>query len=393
MRGLKQIFPCLALFGNNKFIDGKIIEHSHLWGKNWQLQHNNFRLPFKETVSKHAARMTSMLYIFNGGKWGDQFQYEIGNGWRNLKDPDKPAQCHPALKDVIIPQPCSQSPLIERTKLYNKQHLKRDQVTNIFYDDLKSQLQTLLNMKYPNLNCDVDNIIANDNWQIRQISSFTFHNGHCSFHMNFNKTIRNKLPECIVKLIHGYIMSFTLAFEIQYMDQEPAYLCKGQYWPIHESKTPDTWVDDFYSSMDYINKTQNETGWCFMTNIAEPVFLIHNCVNFSQIKKYLPEQFKDINNFDYIQNISSWCNQIHRWQTEDMHNRFQVPMPCGPVYTCKRHHNNGCVECVKEFNVYPEHDWNGSWKCNVDMSPHFYIFDKKNGLVMTLMKTCAKYVE
>ena len=51
-----------------------------------------------------------------------------------------------------------------------------------------------------------------------------------------------------------------------------------------------------------------------MTNIDEPVFLIHNCVNFKQIKKDLPNEFQDINNFDYVQNISSWSNGIFRWK-------------------------------------------------------------------------------
>ena len=68
-------------------------------------------------------------------------------------------------------------------------------------------------------------------------------------------------------------------------------------------------------------------------------------------------------------------------------------MPCGPVYTCKLHHNNGCVQCVNEYNVYPEEDWNESLQCNLNMNPHFYILDKKNGLVMTLKKTCAKFAE
>ena len=63
---------------------------------------------------------------------------------------------------------------IERTKLYNKQHLKSKKFTNIFYGDVKSQLQTLLNMKYPNQNCDLDNIIKHDNWQIGQILHLNF---------------------------------------------------------------------------------------------------------------------------------------------------------------------------------------------------------------------------
>ena len=51
------------------------------------------------------------------------------------------------------------------------------------------------------------------------------------------------------------------------------------------------------------------------------------------------------------------------------------------------------MQCVKEYNLYPAQYWNGSWNRNVDMSPHIYILDKKNGLVMILMKICAKYVE
>lgn len=393
MRGLKQIFISLFLFGNNKFIDGKKVEYAHLFGKKWQLKHNNFRLPFKETVSKHAARMLSLIYIFNGGKWGDELQYKVGDGLLNMRDPDNPHKPHPALQEVLIPQPSSVSPKIEIKRMYNSKHIGTNDFVSIFHDNLKMQLNTLLSMKFPNVLSNIDHIGDSNLWSIRQIASFTFHGGYSSFHMNFDRKINDNQNTCVVKLMQGYIMKFDKAFVIQHEDYGCAYLCKGTYWNINKSNNSQQWINDYYSSMNFINIHNSRIGWCFMSNIAEPVFLIHNCVNFQQVKQYLPAQFADINNFDYVQNISHWSNAIHRWKNNHRAKQSHVPTPCGPMYFCRQHNNNACSNCVHEFNVYPEQHWYAVWKCNTQMSPHFYILDAENGLVMTMMKTCAKYAD
>lgn len=394
MRGLKQMFPCLYLFGNNKFIDGKKVEIAHLWGKLWQTRHNNFKSPFKEMVTKHACRMLSLIYIFNGGKWGEQLQYCIGPNITNLKDPDKPGNPHPILNKVLIPEPPLHIPKIEVKRLYKPNYLKNSDIIQIFHDKYKNELNHLLQMKFGNdIQCTIDDVCHNDDWCIRQIASFIFHQGTSSFHMNFDKLCHGKKNICVVKLKQGFVMKFTQAFVIQYQNNTTALLCKGTIYPICTAQHPDQWLDDYYSSMHYININSKNAGWSFMSNIAEPIFLIHNCVSFGQVKDQLPQIFRHINKYDFVQNFISWSNRMHRWKQSALPQSNNIKLPCGPRYVCKQHQSNACTQCINLHNAYNQQQWNLQWCCNTQYSPHFYIFDSKNGLVMTMMKTCHTSVK
>ena len=70
MRGLKQMIIHLELYGNNSFLDGKKLELTHTLAKNIQVSHNNFKQMYKLMVSTACFRRLSLLYIFNGGRWG-----------------------------------------------------------------------------------------------------------------------------------------------------------------------------------------------------------------------------------------------------------------------------------------------------------------------------------
>ena len=120
------MFIVLYLFGNNKFVDGKKVEYAHQWGKFWQNVHNNFKLPFKQMVTQHAARMMSLIYIFNGGKWGNELQFQIGEGIKNLTDPDNPHKPHPIIEKVKIPTPCLNTPKIEVKTRYSAKYLTQE---------------------------------------------------------------------------------------------------------------------------------------------------------------------------------------------------------------------------------------------------------------------------
>ena len=184
-------------------------------------------------------------------------------------------------------------------------------------------------------------------------------------------------------------MKFTLAFEIKFQDETPLYMCKGDYWPIHHSNNPDQWLDDLYSSMDYIDLKQKNTGWLFLTNIKEPVFLLHHCVSFDQVKSQLPTFIEDINKYDYIQNSVYWCNKLHRWQKEH-DKRKRVNLPCGPYYRCTKHKKMLCQTCVVNNNKYTNDTWELKYKCNMKMSSNMWILDSRNGLNMTMIQTIKK---
>ena len=149
------------------YIAGKKVEIAHLWGKIWQLRHNNFKSPFKEMVSIHASRMLSLLYIFNGGRWGDELQYKIGQSVEQLRDPRNPNKIHPIMQRVIIPEPPITIPKIELKRLYKSNHLSSDDIVNIFYDNTKNELNQLLAMHFENQHqCNIDHICQSNNWSI-----------------------------------------------------------------------------------------------------------------------------------------------------------------------------------------------------------------------------------
>ena len=381
------MFVSLGLYNNNKFIDGKKLEFAHLWGKAWQRVHNNHRLPFKKMVSKYSARMLTLLYVFNGGRWGSELQYRIGRSIRNLKDPDKQNEVHQILKDLLIPTESDVLPKIEVKNWYAKSHINRHRWRTWFEDEHQQQLIELIAVAYEMDNLTMTAICESSAWKIKRIKGFYFHAGNNSFYMNFDREINGKENQCLVKTSHDFIMKFNFACTIQYNDYEPLHLCKGAYYPIETSQSHKTWHTDMYSTMDYININDESLGWCFLSNIHEAVLLIHNCISFGQVKNQLPKFIEEINKYDFMQNIISWSNQLHRYKHA---NGATIDLPCGPQYICKTHQSPSCQSCCPSYNVFPQNLWNLKWTCNTEKSPHFWIFDSKNGLVMSLMKVTRK---
>lgn len=135
MRGLKQMFICLFLFGYNNLMDGKKVEYAHQFAKLWQTLHNNFRLPYTEMITRYAARMLSVFFVFNGGRCGDNLQYKLGPAVTNLKHSQKPIKPHPIIAKLFIDRPPPTSPKIEIKQLYPTKKFKQNYVLNLFYDE------------------------------------------------------------------------------------------------------------------------------------------------------------------------------------------------------------------------------------------------------------------
>ena len=230
------MFVSLGLYNNNKFIDGKKLEFAHLWGKSWQRIHNNHRMPFKKMISKYAARMLTLLYVFNGGRWGSQLQYRIGRSIRNLKDPDKPNEVHHILKDLLIPTESDVSPKIEVKHWFAKNHINRNLWRTVFEDEHQQELIHLIEDAYNMNNLTMTEICETTAWKIKRIKGFYFHQGNNSFYMNFERKINGKDNQCLVKTIHNFILKFKFAFTIQHNDHQPLHICKSVYYPIEQSE-------------------------------------------------------------------------------------------------------------------------------------------------------------
>ena len=358
MRGLSQMFISLFLYNNNCFIDGKMVEKAHQIGKKSQVSHNNFKQEYKLLVSKMCARRLALIYLINGGKWGDKMQYQIGSKIQNLTHPLKPMKQHPLLAKWLIPTCSQSSPKIEVTDRFGDNAFTAQEWYEMMHDESSAQLIRLIQRQSECANVTIDTILNSNLWDIRRIKSLRFHQGTSSFNICFDtRNKKNNLARlCIVKLKNKYIIKFTQAFEIIDPNAQCMWLCKGEYYPIHDSLNLDTWVDDCYSSMDYIDVKEQKSGWAWMTNIVEPVLLLHNCVGFKQVYNQLPELVHDINAYDYVQNIIVWSNKLQRWKaTHDQNDN--VDLPCGPYYQCKRHKRMICASCVINNNKYSNKVW------------------------------------
>ena len=114
MRGLRQIFAFLEIYGNNKFFDGKKLEIAHTIGK-LQTRHNNFKGDAKENTSLACFRRLIFFYVFNGGKRGDQWQYSIGTQGALLTNLHNRTKPHPLIEPWIMPDPQQQQPSSEQS--------------------------------------------------------------------------------------------------------------------------------------------------------------------------------------------------------------------------------------------------------------------------------------
>ncbi|MGB1097578.1 MAG: hypothetical protein ACPG2Y_03190 [Acholeplasmataceae bacterium] len=195
-----------------------------------------------------------------------------------------------------------------------------------------------------------------------------------------------------MKTNNNYIFKFETAYSFQYRDYDEILLAWGTLWPIIKSDRKFDWKNDKFTSMDKINKKQRKQGWFFMTNLIEPVFLLHSCVSLDRVKDNYPTMKGHIP--DWRTEPSS---TFYHHLTLNMHNLIlesddhkQMELPCGPVYKCKKHDKSRCWECPHTECKHDFKYWKVGWRCNESTEPHFMILDSKNGLVMTLMETVPR---
>ena len=268
MRGLKQCLISLRLYNNNKFIDGKTVEMAHQIGKLFQVRHNNFQQAYKATVSKSCFHRLSLLYIFNGGKWGQQWQYQLGKKARRLKDPDNPSKPHPIIERFLIADAYVVPPLIQVKALVPVNQVSRNYWNELFANTSEDLFLNLIK-KALNINQLTMNMIkTEDEWQLRKVKSFQFNKKNQTFTINFAS---NANATAIVKIATHFVMKFKDVIQVTHHDDE-ILLCYGAYWPIYDAPISNDWINTGYASMDYVKANEIQYGWNFMNNINEPVF-------------------------------------------------------------------------------------------------------------------------
>ena len=386
MRHFKQIFAYMRLYNVIRFIDGKFVELLHDIGKTLQSHHSNHHTTHKEQLSAQSFHMLTMFYAINGGHWGTDMTCRLGHGCLNLRNPTNLTQINPVLKSFKIPKQCPTQHKIQITGLYNKDIIPSPTQAILINRRLKEFMQHI-NHGLDSLNHSISwsNLLATPNVSISQIKHFRFHQHHCSFTVNFAQN-----HECIMSNYNNQVCEFRQAFLIEYPGNNDIIMAFGSVSPIYRSNQSTLWIDNDFNSMDFIDSNNKSNHWFYLTNMKEPVILIHECVSFESIKNTLPHQWRQVSNIsfhkDFAYNINKVKQDIEHIQSHSRHNRA-MHCPCGPVFKCKKHSRRMCRHCQNQNETYSRHRWNVQWVCNKEYSTQYRILDMANGLNMTLMKT------
>ena len=108
------------------------------------------------------------------------------------------------------------------------------------------------------------------------------------------------------------------------------------------------------------------------------------------IRDFMPEDIKNTT-------LEDWTRQHLHINTEirkhvELHPRRcrNTQLPCGAAWICQQHQQHSCTICPRQNGKPTTADWKVEWFCNCTRNPKMFIFDEKNGLVMTLMKSQKK---
>ena len=330
-----------------------------------------------------------LRYVINGGKWGPYLQYSLGSSCFQIQNPhpQKRNQPNPALINFLFVDEVH-----AKSKIY---------IGECFGETLKPSVIQQIE-SYNNINGLMNHInyvaqgwmngltitwkclLRDNDWSIKKIKSFRFHNHHMSFAMSLTKN--NK---CIVKTIHNEVFQFQNAYKFTYNNYGDIYVAYGTTWSICNSNQPYRWHNDKFKSLDYYNVNKRKAKWYFMTNFVEPVFTFHECVSFSQVQSTLPRGWRSQSPLVFYHNYAYNMHQLmlDRDGYKARKVRDSIKLPCGPIFCCKRHNKIRCNECPVINHIYEQSDWYLKWKCNENVCSQYRIFDCKNGSCMTLMKT------
>ena len=87
-----------------------------------------------------------------------------------------------------------------------------------------------------------------------------------------------------------------------------------------------------------------------MTNLIEPVFLLHCCVTVEDVQHTFPTLCEDIPNWRKLDQSVFYQQltiQLHHLLIEKEEGNLEnTQLPCGPVYQCKKHNTRTHVHLL-----------------------------------------------
>ena len=193
----------------------------------------------------------------------------------------------------------------------------------------------------------------------------------------------------------NHICQFSHVYVVRVVAHEDVILGFGSFWPVVKSSQRNKWLKNQWKSMDYIDKKQHVEGFFYVTNVVEPVILIHECLSFASVRSTLSHDWRAMDPIDFCKN---YAYNMHKLQEEylaisNRKRQAKIRLPCGPHFKCKKHDRMHCRRCMTQREVYNKKKWNVIWWCNTKHCSIYRILDEQNGLNMTLMQTvqCAQH--
>ena len=364
--------------------------------KKKQTQHNNHKEAWKTSVSKNDAKYLQLCYALGGGRWGNNFEYNLGDACLSLKIQKSPTT-DPAMIHFLIMMfhnkrnSCIHNILVMKKKqrFMEKAESTVIQVTDCFgYIEKHATRELMLHLNAATSE-DVPDVTwfelkGHPLWSVKKISAFRFYNHHHSFSMSLSgPKIHNKnKKKCIIKTNDNRILKFKHAYQFKYNNALEIVVAFGIIMPIHVSDRPHNWLDDKFQSMDYVDMKDRKCSWYFCTNFVEPVFLIHECVNLDIVRRKLPYHWRhqDSNAFyhDFAFNMYKMAMDKDEYHSSNV--KKSIQLPCGPIFKCIQHHKTRCEDCPLEHYFFHQKQWKMHWVCNETQCSRYRILDAKNGL-------------
>ena len=376
MRGLKQILISLKLYNTNRFIDGKIVELAHQIGKHLQLRHNNNKQQYKQMVCNGCFNKLSLLYIFNKGRWGSNWEYRVGTKARNLKDADNNNIPHRLLRKWILQDDTDSYPLIHVCDVFQEKNLEDDYWSDLFDPQYNNEFIQLVRTGFNDNDINLQFMQESMEWNIQRIKGFQFNKHEHTFQISYPDKNNHGNQRCIVKMNSNHIMEFYDAIQVSYSGENAntMYLCFGKYTPIHDSDDKDNWCAPNYYSMDYVNGNEQKLGWNSMTNIIEPVYLIHECIQLTDdVRRQhdMPDDIKTMGLADWSRTLLHTNTEIHKLMEDEDFDESQFKWPCCAKWICKKHESS-CMRCPKK---------------NVNCKPNIGI--SNGNVILKINRTCT----
>lgn len=378
-RMLKQILMDLQKFGTFQLLDDKHGERPHIKSKQFVQRHANFAWQDNQDIMHQNGKEHILTYACNGGRWGPQMKYQLGDACIEMKDPMDDSKPHPFLVDFLLPTGIERQSPVQVTLMAAWPMGEDDPDDfwwNLLDDECVPHLCGLVYEKW-GVSCQsAEDLLCNNHLKISVIHSWNYSDGLKSFKINVRA--KNFKPSQLLLQNDDVIIGDLFVC----IERNGECLCvlKGTVYPKHVNEHCDEWGDLGCASMHWIELDEGKDAWRLMDTIVESVQLFHDHVDPTHVRPHLPQAFHELSRTQWNLQILEMSKQ---WIDHDIpiHHR-----PCGVYWICTEHNRPYCARrvCSQHENKNDSRWWSLRWVCNHVVHDKFWIWESDNGYLPAL---------